>query len=46
MDWKNYFTNVLKGVVGAGAIVIILTAIFSLVMSFVEISPSIDNHTI
>ncbi|WP_299997532.1 TIGR04086 family membrane protein [uncultured Clostridium sp.] len=43
MDWKNYFTNVLKGVVGAGAIVIILTAIFSLVMSFVEISPSIDS---
>lgn len=43
MDWKNYFTNVLKGVVGAGAIAIILTAIFSLVMSFIEISPSIDS---
>ena len=43
MEWKDYFGNVLKGVVGAVAIVTILTAIFSLVMSFVEISPGIDS---
>ena len=43
MEWKDYFENVLKGVVGAVAIVTILTAIFSLIMSFVEISPSIDS---
>lgn len=43
MEWKDYFGNVLKGVVGAVAIVTILTAIFSLIMSFVEISPGIDS---
>lgn len=43
MEWKDYFGNVLKGVVGAVAIVTILTAIFSLVMSFVEISSGIDS---
>lgn len=43
MEWKDYFENVLKGVVGAVAIVTILTAIFSLVMSFMEISSGIDS---
>ena len=43
MEWKDYFGNVLKGVVGAVAIVTILTAIFSLIMSFIEISPAIDS---
>lgn len=43
MEWKDYFGNVLKGVVGAIAIVTILTAIFSLVMSFVEFSSGIDS---
>ena len=43
MEWKDYFGNVLKGVVGAVAIATILTAIFSLVMSFVEISSGIDS---
>lgn len=43
MEWKDYFGNVLKGVVGAVAIATILTAIFSLVMSFVEVSSGIDS---
>lgn len=43
MEWKDYFENVLKGVVGAVAIVTILTAIFSLIMSFVEIGPGMDS---
>ena len=38
MEWKDYFNNVLKGVVGAIAVVTVLTAILSLVMSFVDIS--------
>lgn len=38
MEWKSYFNNVLKGVVGAVAVTTLLTAILSLVMSFVEIS--------
>ena len=43
MEWKDYFENVLKGVVGAVAVVTILTAIFSLIMSFVEIGPGMDS---
>ena len=43
MEWKDYFENVLKGVVGAVAVVTILTAIFSLIMNFVEIGPGMDS---
>lgn len=39
MDWKEYFENVLKGVVGAVALAILLAAILSLIMTFVDISP-------
>ena len=38
MNLEDYFKTVLKGVVGAIAVVIILTSILSLVMSFVDIS--------
>lgn len=41
MEWKDYFYSVLKGVIGAVAITILLTAIFSLFMTFVEISSSV-----
>lgn len=41
MEWKDYFNSVLKGVIGAVAITILLTAIFSLLMTFVEVSPTI-----
>lgn len=41
MEWKDYFYSVLKGVIGAIAITILLTAIFSLFMTFVEISSSV-----
>jgi putative membrane protein (TIGR04086 family) len=40
MEWKDYFYSVLKGVIGAVAITILLTAIFSLLMTFVEFSSS------
>ena len=43
MEWKDYFENVLKGVVGAVAVVTILTTIFSLIMNFVEIGPGMDS---
>lgn len=38
MEWKNYFNCVLKGVTGAIAVTVILTAIVSLFMMFVDIS--------
>lgn len=38
MEWRDYFSNVLKGVIGAIAVTILLTAIFSLLMTFVEIN--------
>ena len=38
MDWKNYFSCVLKGLIGSIAVTVILTAILSLFMTFVEIS--------
>ena len=41
MEWKEYINNVFKGVVGAMATAILLTAIFSLIMSFVDIKSSI-----
>ena len=41
MELKNYFTNVLKGLVGALAVTVLLTAIFSLIVSFVDFSPSV-----
>ena len=40
MDWKNYFSCVLKGLIGSIAVTVILTAILSLFMTFVEISES------
>ena len=36
MEWKDYFNNVLKGVVGAVAVATILTAIYSLIMNFID----------
>lgn len=41
MEIKEYITNVLKGLVGAVAVTILLTAIFSLLVSFVDFSPSV-----
>lgn len=41
MELKDYFYNVLKGVIGAVAVTILLTAIFSLLMNFVNISSSV-----
>ena len=41
MNLEDYFKTVLKGVVGAIAVVIILTSILSLVMSFVDINSSV-----
>lgn len=43
MAWKDYFNNVVKGVVGAIAVTILLTAVFSLVMMFVDISGPVFN---
>lgn len=43
MDWKDYFENVLKGVVGAIAITTLLIAILSLVMSFVDLTPGVSS---
>lgn len=36
MEWKNYFSNVFKGLVGAISITVLLTAVFSLLMTFVD----------
>lgn len=41
MELKSYFNNVLKGVVGAFAVTVLLTAIFSLMISFIEFSPAV-----
>lgn len=41
MELKSYFTNVFKGVVGSLAVTVLLTAIFSLIVSFVDFSPAI-----
>lgn len=41
MEWRDYFNNVLKGVIGAVAVTILLTAIFSLMMTFVKISSAV-----
>lgn len=41
MELKNYFNNVLKGVFGAFAVTVLLTAIFSLLISFIEFSPAV-----
>ena len=41
MELKSYLNNVVKGVIGAFAVTVLLTAIFSLIISFVEFSPSI-----
>ena len=43
MEIKEYVYNLLKGVIGALAITILLTAIFSLVMLFVDIKPGISS---
>lgn len=43
MEWKDYFNNVLKGVIGAVAVATILTAIYSLIMNFVDFSSSVDS---
>ena len=43
MEWKDYFNNVLKGVVGAVAVVTILTAIYSLIMNFIDFSSGVDS---
>lgn len=40
MDWKNYLSCVLKGLIGSIAVTIILTAILSLFMTFIQISES------
>lgn len=40
MELKDYFRNVLKGVIGAISVTILLTAILSLVMTFVDINSS------
>ena len=45
MEWKDYFNNVLKGVVGAIAVVTVLTAILSLVMSLYWIFIFCGNHS-
>lgn len=41
MELKSYFNSVVKGVVGAFSVTVLLTAIFSLLVSFVEFSPSV-----
>ena len=41
MELKSYFNNVLKGLVGALAVTVLLTAIFSLLISFVEFSSAV-----
>ena len=41
MNLEDYFKTVLKGIVGAIAVVIILTSILSLVMSFVDINSNV-----
>lgn len=41
MEWKGYINNVLKGVLSAVAVTVIFVAIFSLVMTFVQIKPSV-----
>ena len=43
MEWKNYFSCVLKGVIGALASVVILTAILALSMMFIDISGAVFN---
>lgn len=43
MEWKDYFNNVLKGVVGAVAVATILAAIYSLIMNFVDFSSGVDS---
>ncbi|MBX9137447.1 MULTISPECIES: TIGR04086 family membrane protein [unclassified Clostridium] len=43
MEWKDYFNNVLKGVVGAVAVATILTAIYSLIMNFIDFSSGVDS---
>ena len=43
MEWKDYFNNVVKGVIGAVAVATILTAIYSLIMNFVDFSSSVDS---
>lgn len=40
MEWKNFFSCVFKGIIGAVAVTVILTAILSLFMTFVKISES------
>lgn len=41
MELKSYLNNVVKGVIGAFAVTVLLTAIFSLLVSFVEFSPAV-----
>ena len=41
MEWKSYFNNVFKGVIGAISITILLTAVFSLIMTFVDFSDAV-----
>lgn len=41
MELKSYFTNVFKGLVGALAVTVLLTAIFSLLVSFINFSQSV-----
>ena len=41
MELKEYLYNSVKGVIGSIAVTILLTAIFSLIMSFVDISSAI-----
>ena len=43
MEWKDYFNNVPKGVVGAVAVATILTAIYSLIMNFIDFSSGVDS---
>lgn len=43
MEWKDYFNNVLKGVIGAVAVATILTAIYSLIMNFIDFSSGVDS---
>lgn len=38
MEWRDYFYSVLKGVIGAVAVTILLTAVLSLLMTFADIS--------
>lgn len=41
MEWKSYFNNVFKGLIGAISITVLLTAVFSLVMTFVDFNASV-----